>query len=103
MQTLRLFCDVARLRSFSDAAALHGITQSAASQRVGHLERRLNVTFFDRSVRPLTLTDAGELFWREVQELVGRYNRLEQRVQQLHAGPEGQVTVAAIYSAGIGL
>ncbi len=103
MQTLRLFCDVARLRSFSDAAALHGITQSAASQRVGQLEKRLNVAFFDRSVRPMTLTEAGELFWREVQELVDRYDRLERRVQQLHAGPEGQVTVAAIYSAGIGL
>src|SRR3990170_3440648 len=103
MQTLRLFCDVARLRSFSEGAALHGITQSAASQRIGQLERRLDVTLIDRSVRPLVLTAAGEMFLQECQELVERYSRTEQRIRQVHGGPAGTVVVAAIYSAGIGL
>ncbi|MCC7205272.1 MAG: LysR family transcriptional regulator, partial [Phycisphaeraceae bacterium] len=65
MQSLRLFCDVAGHRSFSLAAKKHGITQSAVSQRVGQLEKRLGVTLLDRSVRPLALTPAGELFLRE--------------------------------------
>ena len=65
MQTLRLFCDVAACRSVSQAAARHGITQSAASQRVSQFEKRLGVTLIDRSVRPLDLTAAGELMLRE--------------------------------------
>ncbi|MCC7145724.1 MAG: LysR family transcriptional regulator [Phycisphaeraceae bacterium] len=103
MQSLRLFCDVAGHRSFSEAARKHGITQSAASQRVGQMEKRLGVTLFDRSVRPLALTPAGELYLRECQELVERYDRLEARLGSLRPQPSGEVTVGAIYSAGIDL
>ena len=103
MQTLRLFCDVVQHRSFSQAAAKHGITQSAASQRVGVLEKRLGVKLIDRSVRPLTLTEAGELFATECRELLDRYDRLEQRVSQLQSQLVGRVRVEAIYSAGIDL
>lgn len=103
MQTLRLYLDVARLRSFSQAAARHGITQSAASQRIGHLEERLGVTLLDRSVRPLELTEAGELYFRGLAEILERYDRLERKVAALRPRPEGTVRVCAIYSAGIDL
>ncbi|MFP4144334.1 MAG: LysR family transcriptional regulator [Phycisphaeraceae bacterium] len=103
MQTLRLFLDVARCHSFSRAAAMHGITQSAASQRIGQLEKRLGVTLLDRSVRPLTLTPAGRTFLEGVEELLEQYDRLEQRTCAVHDQPEGVVRVDAIYSAGIEL
>jgi DNA-binding transcriptional LysR family regulator len=108
MQSLRLFCDVAALRSFSKAADLHGITQSAVSQRVRQLEERLGVELLDRSVRPPALTAAGELFAREARELVDRYDDLTRRVAAMNGAPdaaalEGEVVVAAIYSAGIDL
>lgn len=103
MHTLRLFCDVARHQSFSRAAAEHGVTQSAASQRISQLERRLGVTLIDRSVRPLALTPAGEMLLREGRELLERYDDLERRVSQLQAELEGQIAVDAIYSAGIAL
>jgi DNA-binding transcriptional LysR family regulator len=104
MQSLRLFCDVARCRSFSQAAAEHGITQSAASQRVGALERKLGVTLLDRSSRPLSLTPAGQVFFTEGRELLARYDDLERRVSALHQpAPAGLVRVDAIYSAGIDL
>jgi DNA-binding transcriptional LysR family regulator len=98
-----LFCDVAGHRSFSQAARKHGITQSAASQRVGQLEKRLGVTLLDRSVRPLSLTAAGELFVREVRELLDRYDRLEHRLAAFESQLSGEVAVIAIYSAGIDL
>ncbi len=103
MQGLRIFCDVANHRSFSLAAAQHGITQSAASQRVGQLEKKLGVKLIDRSVRPLTLTEAGAEFLRGCQELLERYDRLEQRVSRYKTQAEGVVRVDAIYSAGIDL
>ena len=37
-----------------------GVSQSAASQHVQEVERRLGVTLLDRSKRPLDLTAAGQ-------------------------------------------
>lgn len=103
MQTLRLFQDVARCHSFSRAASIHGITQSAASQRIGHLEKKLGTTLLDRSVRPLRVTEAGRVFLEGIDDVLERYDRLERRVAALSEEPEGEVRVAAIYSAGIDL
>ena len=103
MQTLRLFSDVASLRSFSRAAALHGVTQSAVSQRIHQLEEKLGALLLDRSVRPPALTPAGELFAREARVLVERYDDLTRRVTEIDERLEGEVVVAAIYSAGIDL
>lgn len=103
MQDLRVLCDVAKHHSFSRAAAEHGITQSAASQRVGLLEKRLGVTLIDRSVRPLELTEAGREFFEGCQDLLERFERLKQRVSRLGPAAEGTVRIDAIYSAGIDL
>ena len=103
MQALRLFCAVAECRSFSQAASRHRITQSAASQRIGNLEKQLGVELIDRSVRPLALTAAGQLFFVEAHDLIERYDRLRQRVSKLQPRLTGRVQVCAIYSAGIDL
>ncbi len=102
MQSLRLFRDVARHRSLSEAATLHGITQSAASQRIHALEKRLGVTLLDRSVRPMSLTEPGRVFLEGCEDLLDRTDRLESRVRALAEAPAGQVQVHAIYSSGIG-
>ena len=103
MQGLRIFCDVADLRSFSRAAELHGITQSAVSQRIHHLEERLGTRLLDRSKRPFVLTPAGEVVAREARELVARYDALARSVSRLTPGRSGSVRVHSIYSAGIAL
>ena len=48
LDTLKLYCDVVRLRSFSRGAAANGITQSAASQSIQQLEGELDVPLLDR-------------------------------------------------------
>jgi len=103
MRDLRVFLDVAKLRSISLAATAHGITQSAVSQRIHQLETDLGVKLFDRSVRPLALTAAGRLFASEARELVDGYERLWKKVGKLGEQPSGSVRVDAIYSAGIDL
>ncbi|MFA9480243.1 LysR family transcriptional regulator [Phycisphaerales bacterium AB-hyl4] len=115
MQTLRLFVDVARCHSFSKAAVAHGITQSAASQRISQLEKNLGATLLDRSVRPLELTRAGQVFLDGVTDLLTGYDRLKDQVALLSADADseaaaraeadiaGHVRVAAIYSSGIEL
>lgn len=106
MQTVRLFVEVARSRSFSKAAALFGISQSAASQRIGQLERRLGVKLIDRSVRPFELTQAGDLYLIGAKETLRRFDEMERKVSSLGLeaeSVEGVVRVSAIYSSGIDL
>lgn len=103
MQTLRLFVDVVRCHSFSQAATLHGISQSAASQRVHQLEKQLGVTLIDRSQRPLGLTDEGEQFFVGCEDILTRYDHLENAIRKKQQHHAGTVRVAAIYSAGIEL
>ena len=111
MDAIRLYCDIAHHRSFSKAAAAHGVTQSAASQRIQSLEKELSIRLIDRSKRPLELTAAGKLFHEGCWGIIDRYERLKRRVVGVgrgDAGPlteplRGEVTIAAIYSAGIDL
>ena len=103
MQGLRIFCDVADLRSFSRAAELHGITQSAVSQLIQNLEELFGTKLLDRSKRPFVLTPAGELVSREGRQLVARYDALARSVARLAPERGGSVRVHAIYSAGIAL
>jgi DNA-binding transcriptional LysR family regulator len=56
-QELRVFAAVAEQNGFKRAADVLCITQSAVSQAVANLERKLELPLFSR--RPLTLTEGG--------------------------------------------
>ena len=59
---LQLFKEIVHQKSISKGAVACGITQSAASQHLQELERRLDTVLLDRSTRPFTLTPAGRLY-----------------------------------------
>ncbi|HSN30840.1 MAG TPA: LysR family transcriptional regulator, partial [Kofleriaceae bacterium] len=59
LASLALFAEVARLRSFSEAARQAGIAKSAVSKRIARLEDELGVRLLRRSTRTLALTDEG--------------------------------------------
>jgi DNA-binding transcriptional LysR family regulator len=101
-ESLKVFCDVARLRSFSQAAAANDVTQSAASQIVLQLERRLGVQLVDRSTRPLHLTSEGQVYYEGCKGLVEQYLELESAVRNLPSKIARVIQVAAIYSVGLG-
>ena len=98
---LQLFKDIAQLRSFSKAAVQHHISQSAASQHVQELERRLDIVLLDRSTRPLTVTDAGKLYLDFCRDVLRRSEDFEAALDGLKEQAHGTVRVAAIYSVGL--
>lgn len=102
---LQVFCDVARHRSFSEAARVKGVTQSAVSQVISQLERRMEVQLIDRSTRPLKLTAAGQTYYEGCKTLIEQYTELEERIRAERAAQTqvvaGTVQVAAIYSVGL--
>ena len=98
---IKLFRDIAHTRSFSRGAADNGISQSAASQHVQELEKRLNATLLDRTTRPLTLTPAGKLYLDLCRDVLRREEEFQAGLDELVARVEGEVRVASIYSIGI--
>ncbi len=59
LRSLEVFAAVVETRQVTKAAKLLGITQSAASQHLGNLEKSFGVQLLDRSARPIELTRAG--------------------------------------------
>lgn len=98
---LKLFKDIAQLRSVSKGAALNGVSQSAASQHIQELERDFGIRLLDRSTRPLTVTPAGELYHHMCRDILRRYEEFEAECDRLKTQVEGTVRVASIYSVGL--
>jgi DNA-binding transcriptional LysR family regulator len=102
LEALKVFCDVARNRSFSQAAAVNHVSQSAVSQVVSQLERRLEARLIDRSFRPLQLTALGQAYYDGCKGLIEQYAELEASIRKAQHQLAANVQVAAIYSVGLG-
>ncbi len=85
----------------SRGAALNHISQSAASQHIQELERQLDTELIDRSVRPLQLTEAGELYNEFCRDLLRRREEFDHALSDLRTGVSGTVRVASIFSVGL--
>jgi len=101
LETLRLYCDVVRLRSFSRGAEQNFVSQSAASQAVQQLEGMLGVALVDRTKRPLVVTPEGQAFYRSCQGLLETWEKAKSEVSAVKERVAGTVKVAAIYSVGL--
>ena len=100
IETVKLFSDIVKLQNFSRAAEKHGISQSAVSQQLAQLELTHKCQFINRKKRPLTLTPAGELFYRACKDILDRYNRLNSELATL-GKLTARINVAAIFSIGM--
>lgn len=101
LRTLKVFVSIADYTSFSKAAEVCGLTQSAVSQIVQQLEEHLAVQLIDRSRRPLELTPAGKAFCEGVRPLLKDYQRVEEEVRSFGEKAAREVVVASIYSIGL--
>jgi DNA-binding transcriptional LysR family regulator len=98
---LRLIRDVAQHRSVSKAARWNDLSQSAASQALGELERELGVTLFDRGTRPLTVTPAGKAYVEFCRDVLRRHDEMLSLLDSIKKQLNATVRLAAIYSVGL--
>lgn len=103
IETLKVFCDLVEMESFSLAAERNFVTQSAVSQQIRTLEERFNRRLLERvrGRREVKLTAAGEVFYREAKNVLECFDQLNESMRGLVGKIGGTVKVATVYSIGL--
>ncbi|CAI9084663.1 LysR family transcriptional regulator [Candidatus Methylacidiphilum fumarolicum] len=101
IETLKAFRDLVESRSFSKAAQLNKISQSAVSQQIRSLEERFGVPLIERGSRKVQLTKEGEILYHASKEIVDIYLKIEAKISEIKASISGLIRVSAIYSVGL--
>ena len=99
LKLLRTFCAVADELHFRRAAVRLHATQSAVSQQVQELERRIGVQLFQRNRRVVELTDAGRVLHRDAREILEKAETTVARARDAARGLLGTLTVGLIGAA----
>lgn len=103
IETLKVFCDLVDLESFSLAAERNFVTQSAVSQQIRTLEDKFKRRLLERirGRREVKLTPAGEVFYRESRQVLDAYEQLQESLRGVVGKIGGTVRVATVYSVGL--
>lgn len=103
IETLKVFCDLVDLQSFSLAAERNFVTQSAVSQQIRTLEEKFKRRLLERvrGRREVKLTPAGDVFYKECKNVLAAYDQLNESLRGLVGKIGGSVKVATVYSVGL--
>jgi len=98
---LKVFCDLADLRSFSRTAEKHLLSQSAVSQQLAQLELAHKCQLINRKKRPIELTKSGQLLYQASKDMLDRYEQFKNELNTLQKSSVSRINIAAIFSIGM--
>ena len=80
IESLKMFCDLADTGSFTKAARLNSVSQSAVSQQISGLERHFKCLLVERSKRAFRLTREGQVLYDHSQQVLSDYQALRSQL-----------------------
>lgn len=92
------FLALAADHSFSRAATLRGVTQSAFSRRIRALETWLGADLVNRDSSPVTLTEEGKLFRETAEEIVRMLSTRQAEFRHRAHSGVSQIALTALHS-----
>jgi DNA-binding transcriptional LysR family regulator len=101
VENFKIFSDLVESQSFSRAAKLNGITQSAVSQQLRAMEKHFSVLIVDRSQKQFRLTREGQKLYDSAKEILHRYDKLVSDLQEMKKVISGTIHISTIYSIGL--
>jgi len=101
IESLKVYCDLAETESFTKAAQINGVTQSAVSQQISALERTFKSLLIERSKKKFRLTREGQVLYDYSKQIIQTYESLHSKLQELKDIISGTIRVATIYSIGL--
>jgi DNA-binding transcriptional LysR family regulator len=97
---IRAFVQVFDSGGFSAAAREHGRSKALLSKYVTDLEDYLGVRLMNRTTRKLSLTEAGEAYYREASQLLQQFDDLDAAIADQTTAPRGLIRVSAPRNLG---
>jgi len=101
IESLKVFCDLAETESFTKAAHVNNVTQSAVSQQISSLERVFKSLLIERSKKKFRLTREGQVLYDYSKQIISTYDALHSKLQEIKDIISGTIRVATIYSIGL--
>jgi len=100
LRALNYFLKVAETLSFTDAAKAYDVPASSISRRVSELEASLGVQLIHRTTRTVRLTEAGELYLRQVRVGMAQLSAAEALVKERGNKPSGTLRISCMAGYG---
>ncbi|MGO8764777.1 MAG: LysR family transcriptional regulator [Limisphaerales bacterium] len=101
IESLKVFCDLAETESFTKAAQINGVTQSAVSQQISALEKIFKSLLIERSKKRFRLTREGQVLYDYSKQIIANFESLHSKLQDLKDIISGTIRVTTIYSIGL--
>ncbi len=101
IENFKIFSDLVESQSFSKAAKLNSITQSAVSQQLRAMEKHFNILIIDRSQKQFRLTREGQKLYDSSKDILYRYDKLNSELQEMKKVISGNIHISTIYSIGL--
>lgn len=93
LNQLQYFVSVAETGSFTKAAAIHYISQTAITQQIRSLEETVGTKLVDRNSRPAVLTAAGKVLLKEAREILGKMDAALSKTREAATGLQGELRI----------
>jgi molybdate transport repressor ModE-like protein len=103
LKRVRVLAAVAREGSFSAAADVLYLSQSAVSQQVATLEREVGLSLLERTASGPKLTDAGRALVSHAEAAIARLDEAEHELKAIAGLEGGELRVASFPSASLTL
>jgi DNA-binding transcriptional LysR family regulator len=97
---LKIFHTVAEASSFTKAATVLNLSQSAISRQIQSLEHELKIQLFERHARGLVLTDNGKYLFQTAHEVIAKLKDVEATLSDEKDKLKGKLTVTTVVSFG---
>src|ERR1700730_17910146 len=101
IENFKIFADLVETKSFSKAAKLNNLTQSAVSQQARAMERHFNSLLIDRSQKQFQLTREGQSVYECAKEMLHTYDTVLSELQEMKKVISGTIRISTIYSIGL--
>ena len=97
---LKVFHTVAEASSFTKAATVLNLSQSAISRQIQSLENELKIKLFERHARGLVLTENGKYLFQTAHEVISKLKDVEATFSDEKNKLKGKLTVTTVVSFG---
>ena len=101
IQNFKTFCDLVETKSFSKAARLNEVTQSAVSQQLKAMESHYDMLIIDRNQKKFRLTPQGTVLYSTYKDILGLYEKLNCEIQEMSNIVSGTIQISTVNSIGL--